>query len=110
VRIGEEEVVYPTLILAALNGIKPERYKYRVDTTHSVSPAMQALMQQWQALREQPMPTRELPAGEVIEAESTPLKEPPAPRDRQQEWVFRSLDALNAIPKDPDDEGYDHDG
>jgi hypothetical protein len=78
VRIGEEDVVYPTLILAALNGIKPERYKYRVDTSHSVSPAMQALMQQWQSLRESMQAPPALPEAPSDDAEAELELPPPA--------------------------------
>jgi hypothetical protein len=112
VRIGEEEVVYPTLILAALNGIKPERYKYRIDTTHSVSPAMQALMQQWQALREQPLPARQALPERPDDADATdvavvPLDDSRTPGRTRRADVFKMLDALNQgeLEGDTDDDG-----
>jgi hypothetical protein len=108
VRIGEEDVVYPTLILAALNGIKPERYKYRIDTTQSVSPAMQALMAQWQALREQPIPSRRaLPPSDATDAVVVPLEDVYTPERTRRADVFKMLDALNQrdIDGDMDDDG-----
>jgi hypothetical protein len=108
VRVGEEQVVYPTLILAALNGIKPERYKYRLDTTHSVSPALQALMAQWDALREQDTPRQQaLPAPqEYTDAEVVPLPDIQTPDRPSRDAVFRMLDRLNQrdIYGDTDDD------
>jgi hypothetical protein len=109
VPIGEEEVVYPTPILAALNGIKPERYKYRLNTIHSPSPAMQALMKQWQALREQPAPMRPaLPAADAYtEAEVVPLPDIQKPGQSSTDAIFRMLDRLNQrdIKGDTDADG-----
>jgi hypothetical protein len=97
VRVGEEDVVYPTLILAALNGIKPERYKYRVDTTHSMSPALAALMAQWQALRDQAPPRQQaFPAPqEYTDAEVVLLPDIQTPGRPSRDAVFRMLDRLN---------------
>jgi hypothetical protein len=97
VRIGEEDVVYPTLILAALNGIKPERYKYRVETSHEVSPAMAAMLQQWQALRDTAPPTQPaMPAPQdYIDVEVVPLPEIHTPGRTSREGTFAMLDRLN---------------
>jgi hypothetical protein len=109
VRIGEEGVVYPTLILAALNGIKPERYRYRVDSTHAVSPAMAALMAQWQVLRDQAPPRQQaLPAPqEYTDAEVVPLRDIHTPGRPPRDTVFRMLDRLNQRDSegDTDDNG-----
>jgi hypothetical protein len=109
VRVGEEEVVYPTLILAALNGIKPERYKYRVDTTHAVSPAMQVLMARWQALRDQATPRQEAfpTPQESIDAEAVPLPDIQTPGRPSRDTIFRMLDRLNPrdIDVDTDNDG-----
>jgi hypothetical protein len=50
-RVGTETKYSDTVLLAILNAGKPQKYKYRVDQTHDMSPAMAALLQQWQTLR-----------------------------------------------------------
>jgi hypothetical protein len=45
-----------TLLIFAAKGAMPEKYKDRVDTTHSMSPALAAFMAQWHALRDQATP------------------------------------------------------
>jgi hypothetical protein len=109
VRVGEEEVVYPTLLLAALNGIKPERYRSRVESTHDVSPAMQVLMAQWQALREQATSRPQaLPAPQAyLDAEVVPLPDTQTAGQPSTDEIFRMLDRLNQcdIEGDTDDGG-----
>jgi hypothetical protein len=59
VQVGTERHYSDTLLIFAAKGAMPEKYcRDRVGTTHNISPTMAALMQQWQALREQPLTTR----------------------------------------------------
>jgi hypothetical protein len=81
---------------------------YHVDTTHSVSPVMQALMKQWQALRDQPaQPRSALASGDAdyTEAEVVSLPDIQKPDQTSTDAIFRMLDRLNQhdIGGDDDD-------
>jgi hypothetical protein len=87
VRVGEEDVVYPTLIPAALNGIKGERYRYRVTQEHTMSPTLAALIEQWRALRDEPpAPTRAAFPAPIVDAEVVSDQDDP---------TFQLLDRIN---------------
>jgi hypothetical protein len=86
-----------TLLIFAAKGAMPEKYKDRVDQTHQVSPALAALMAQWQALRAQAAPRQEaFPAlQESTDAEVVPLPDTQTPGRPSRDAVFRMLDRLN---------------
>jgi hypothetical protein len=108
--IGKERRYLPTLLQQAVNAALPEKYKYRVDATHGISPAFAALQAEWLKQVDHPEVTRrELPpAGDIINMEPegeeprTPVRPSPgAPTKRE---VFQLLDKLNSIPDEPDGE------
>lgn len=131
VKVAEEEVVYPTLLLAIVNAALPEKYKYRQSTEVGLSPAMLAIHDQWHQLRlEQAEETpRALPAPEYIDVSPahTPVPTPaPAPSRPWPTWprspvapqpaapidrrtlTFQQLDALNQLrSSDEGDEDAD---
>jgi hypothetical protein len=97
-RVGSETMYLPTMTLGVLNAAKPDKYKYRQEVEHTISPSLAALQQQWQvAAQQQSLP----PAPQAIEAEYTPLDAAP-PLDPIDRETYRLLDALNR--QEPDDE------
>jgi hypothetical protein len=49
-RVGTEMKYSDTVLLAILNAGKPQKYKYRSDTAHDLSPAMQVVFQRLEQL------------------------------------------------------------
>jgi hypothetical protein len=101
-----------TLLLFAAKGAMPEKYRDHVNNTHDVSPALAALMAQWQALREQPIPARQALPEASYDADATdaavvPLQDVCTPGRTRRADVFKMLDALNQhdIEGDMDDDG-----
>jgi hypothetical protein len=76
----------------------------RIDA--GVSPAMAALLQQWQGLREQPAPTRQaLPPADYPEAELVPNQDSRQPGQTARDATFAMLDRLNHVLDDePNDD------
>jgi hypothetical protein len=89
-----------TLLIFAAKGAMPEKYKDRVDQTHKLSPAMQALMAQWQAIKAAPVQEpRALPAlTDYTVAEITPLPGIRRPDEPSRDDTFAMLDRLNGRP------------
>jgi hypothetical protein len=101
-----------TLLIFAAKGAMPEKYRDHVNNTHDVSPALAALMAQWQALREQPIPARQALPEASYDADATdaavvPLQDVCTPGRTRRADVFKMLDALNQhdIEGDMDDDG-----
>jgi hypothetical protein len=98
-----------TPLIFAAKGAMPEKYRDRVNNTHEVSPALAALMQQWQALRDRVTPQHQaLPAPqESTDAEVGPLPDTQTPGRPSRDAIFRMLDRLNQhdIEEDPDNDG-----
>jgi hypothetical protein len=107
VQVGTERHYSDTLLIFAAKGARPEKYRDRADTTHHISPALAALMQQWQALREQPAPAHQaLPPADATDAAVVPLEDIRTPGRARRADVFNMLDALNQhdIEGDTDDD------
>jgi hypothetical protein len=108
-RIGRDRKYLPTLFITAVNAAKPHKYKYRVSTEHTVSPAFAALTAMWERLRHEP--TDERPARQalpklvdddrdVLEAEILPLSPSTPADDAADAATFALLDRLNGFATD----------
>jgi hypothetical protein len=114
-RVGTEMKYSDTVLLAILNAGKPQKYKYRSDTTHDLSPAMQVIFERLEELRNTPPPPRALDASCESEGDAaadqaqdgraglTPLPQPPSgPQDDRT--YFAALDEANRLPLDDDED------
>jgi hypothetical protein len=75
----------------------------RIDT--GVSPALAALIEQWQGLREEPALRQALPPADYTEVEGEPLQDIRTPGRTRRADVFHMLDALNQHDLEGDTDG-----
>jgi hypothetical protein len=110
--VGAQRKYLPTLLLAILNAAKPDKYKYRQETTQKFSDATQALMEKWLHDRDLPPPER----VNIIEGHGTALGRdadaslpaptlPPPPSMASHK--FDALREANRLPTDDDDADED---
>lgn len=91
--VGTHIRYFPTLLLAAVNAAKPEKYKYRSEVEHTLNPTLLALQEQWQRAREQPQAA--LPPSYDAEGQVVADGGAPVPGQTSREKTFELLDRLN---------------
>jgi hypothetical protein len=106
-KIGTEREYSDVVLIFLMKHLYPERYLPKKEFVHDIglSPALLALQQQWQELREASSAHPELPParGEVIDAEVAPPPSWPRPRvvepngGPHESEVYRMLDRLNNV-------------
>lgn len=70
-QVGTRRKYSDTLLIFRLNGEMPSKYRTRSDVTHDLSPAMAALMAEWDASAARHVPTAAEPPS--LEAEWAPM-------------------------------------
>jgi hypothetical protein len=106
--VGVQKRYLPTLLLAIVNAMKPERYRWRGTVEHDASEGLQRLTAIWMSLRDNAMPERTTPEAALDEAQSYDAEwEPTSPQMSQGQDQWEMLDEANRIsPSELDgDEG-----